>query len=151
MIIIGYQGIGKSTIAINRDNTIDLESGNFFIDGERDENWYIPYCNIAISLSEQLNTVFVSSHEVVRDYLASLPRTELIAVCYPVIDLRREWVQKLHDRLIRTGLDKDYKAWKNAALRYEENVIELMAMPFIQIPIKSMDYSLKELIKEYDA
>lgn len=37
MIIIGYQGIGKSTLAKNSLKYIDLESGNFWINGERDE------------------------------------------------------------------------------------------------------------------
>lgn len=32
MIIIGYQGIGKSTLAKNKDfRVIDLESGNFLL------------------------------------------------------------------------------------------------------------------------
>lgn len=52
MIFIGYQGIGKSTLA-GYNRYIDLESGNFWINGKRDENWYIPYCNIAEHLSEQ--------------------------------------------------------------------------------------------------
>ena len=74
MIIIGYQGIGKSTLA-GKNKCIDLESGNFwFYDLEtyqkvRHNDWYIPYCNIANHLSEQGYIVFTSSHEVVRNEL----------------------------------------------------------------------------------
>ena len=38
MIIVGYQWIGKSTLANNETGVIDLESSNFFVDGKRDEN-----------------------------------------------------------------------------------------------------------------
>ena len=40
MIIIGYQGIGKSTLA-GHNSVIDLESGNFWNDGKRIDDWYI--------------------------------------------------------------------------------------------------------------
>lgn len=33
MIIIGYQGIGKSTLAHEDNKYIDLESGNFWYQG----------------------------------------------------------------------------------------------------------------------
>ena len=43
MIVIGYQGIGKSTYS-NKDITcIDLESGNFWVDGVRLDDWYKVY------------------------------------------------------------------------------------------------------------
>lgn len=152
MIIIGYQGIGKSTLAKKADNVIDLESGNFFVNGKRADDWYIPYCQIALHLSAQGNTVFVSSHKVVRDYLASLPETELIAVCYPIMELKQKWIIKLHDRFIYSGLEKDYKAWQNAVYNYEESIREITDTPwsFIQIPIESMDYDLDKLIRRYE-
>lgn len=52
-IVVGYQGVGKSTLAYHNRSVIDLESSNFFVDGKRDEKWYIPYCNIARSLARQ--------------------------------------------------------------------------------------------------
>ena len=67
MIYVGYQGIGKSSIA-GKNKCIDLESGNFWVDGKRDENWYIIYCNIAQHLSEQGYNVFLSSHKLLIDY-----------------------------------------------------------------------------------
>ena len=70
MIIIGYQGIGKSTLANCNLNYVDLESSNFYIDGKRADDWYKPYCKIAEHLSQQGYYVFVSSHKVVRDELS---------------------------------------------------------------------------------
>ena len=65
MIVIGYQGIGKSTIShASKGNFIDLESGNFWVDGKRDPEWFKPYCQIALHLHKQGYVVFTSSHEV---------------------------------------------------------------------------------------
>ena len=47
MIIIGYQGIGKSTLANNKNGYIDLESSSFWNNGTRIPDWHIYYCRIA--------------------------------------------------------------------------------------------------------
>ena len=48
MIIIGYQGIGKSTLASRYPgHYIDLESSHFNNDlGKKEPGWHIPYCKI---------------------------------------------------------------------------------------------------------
>ena len=46
MIIIGYPGIGKSTLAVQHLGYIDLESSNFKVDGIKIEGWQEIYCNI---------------------------------------------------------------------------------------------------------
>ena len=149
MIIIGFQGIGKSTLSRSASNVIDLESGFFWNGNYRPEDWYVYYCQVAIDLSNQGNTVFTSSHQVVRDYLASLPKNELIAVCYPSLELKDEWIEKLRVRYERTQLQKDYKAWMNAVDRYDDNIRELMASSFDKIEIDSMFYDLHQLIRDY--
>ena len=111
MIIIGYQGIGKSTLA-GRDKFIDLESGNFWVDGKRAEDWYKPYCQIAEHLSAQGFTVFTSSHEVVRKQLRN--SKEKVFVAFPSLELKDCWIEKLKMRWEDTQLDKDYKAYMNA-------------------------------------
>ena len=68
MIYVGYQGIGKSSIS-GKNNCIDLESGNFWVDGKRIDDWYKIYVNIAEHLSNQGYKVFMSSHKVVREEL----------------------------------------------------------------------------------
>lgn len=146
MIIIGYQGIGKSTLAGNY-NCIDLESGNFWVDGKRDENWYIPYCNIAEHLSKQGFIVFTSSHQVVRDRLAN--SEEKVFCVFPSVVLRKPWIQKLKERWERTKLDKDYKAYMNAEDRYADNIIELLDFKNTWI-IHSMNYDLLEIVKNIE-
>ena len=70
-VVVGYQGIGKSTLAFHNNRVIDLESSNFFVDGERPANWHIIYCKIARALCKQGYIVCVSSHKEVREELAN--------------------------------------------------------------------------------
>lgn len=142
MIVIGYQGIGKSTLAGRDHRFIDLESGNFWIDGKRADDWYKPYCKIAEHLSEQGYIVFTSSHEVVRNQL--IESYEPVVLCFPAVELKDEWIQKLEKRYEETGLAKDYKALMNAMDRYENNINELSESNFLcKIILKNMDYDLE--------
>lgn len=145
MIIVGYQGIGKSTLA-GVNNCIDLESGNFWINGNRSDDWYIPYCQIANHLSEQGYTVFTSSHEVVRKELER--SKEKVFVVFPSILIKDEWVKKLRKRYEATGLEKDFKALANAEDRYKENISELMMGNLKFYEINNMDYDLLQIIAQ---
>lgn len=153
MIFIGYQGVGKSTIAEHDIISIDLESGNFWYkltdtsEPIRDKLWYIPYCNIAESLSLQGYNVFVSSHECVRKQLAN--SIEHVVAIVPAIELKDAWVHKLARRYEASGLDKDYKAWMNAKDRYEANIQEIKQDCKNIIEITRMQYDLSLLIHRY--
>lgn len=145
MIIIGYQGIGKSSIAGRNNKFIDLESGNFWVDGKRAEDWYKPYCQIAEHLSQQGYIVFTSSHEVVRKQLEW--SREVVVVAYPGLNLKDMWIDKLENRYRDTGLEKDYKALMNAKERYEENIKELANSNFAyKIALCNSDYDLEASI-----
>lgn len=148
MIIIGYQGIGKSTLAKDSWKYIDLESGNFWINGERDEQWYKPYCNIANHLSAQGYTVFTSSHKEVREELKN--SSEVVKIAFPALELKTDWLIRLTNRYNESMLEKDYKALINASLYYEDNINDLMNEPFDKIVINNIDYNLRKLIEEND-
>ena len=142
MIVIGYQGIGKSTLAKNANGYIDLESGNFFVDEVRPDDWYRTYCQIAHNLSEQGYVVFVSSHKVVRDELRNFYTDDLLLV-YPALALKDEWVEKLRVRWEISGKEKDYKAYMNAADRYDENIQEMsVETGFVHVVLYDMNYDL---------
>lgn len=152
MVIVGYQGIGKSTLCKKNLKYVDLESSNFFVDGKRAEDWYIPYCSIAENLSSQGYDVFVSSHEVVRRELRErYPDLEKMIIC-PTVELAEPWTEKLKRRYEKTKhLDgvgiKNYKAYMNAKDRYVENITELMSESgFIIHLITDMEYLLQEEI-----
>ena len=147
MIVIGYQGIGKSTMVKDIESfSIDLESSNFFVDGKRDENWYIPYCNIANDISSQGYIVFTSSHKPIRNYLKN--SKERVVVVFPALELKEQWVERLKKRYETSGLEKDYKSMMHAVKNYEYDIKDLMKEPFDKIIIDSMDYNLKNMILE---
>ena len=148
MIIIGYQGIGKSTIARLNKNFIDLESGNFWVDGKRADDWYKPYCKIAEHLSQQGHYVFVSSHEVVRNELKKC--FEPVICCIPTLELKEFWIKKLEQRFNQSKKDKYYKAWKNAEDRYEENIREIADSGFPIAWIEDEHYNLATKIIEVE-
>lgn len=154
MIIIGYQGIGKSTAAKDDLHYIDLESTNFRVgpNGEKDEHWYAAYANIALDLSRQGYRVFTSSHAVVRQWLGEHQRVDdFIFICYPSIGLKEEWIERLQCRFNQTNLRKDELALLNAKDRYVDNIREMMLdgekYNFIPLEIKGMTYDLKSFIE----
>lgn len=144
MIIIGYQGIGKSTLASKNLKYIDLESSCMRVNGERADNWWEIYCNVAEELSCQGYIVFVSSHAVVRNRLKN--SKEKIYVCYPSLELEDEWIRRLENRYYNTELDKDYRAWKNAEECYASNIQDLEQSGFTPIIILNMKYKLKDIL-----
>ena len=146
MIIIGYQGIGKSTMAHLNEHYIDLESGCFWIQGKRADDWYKPYCKMAEHISAQGHCVFVSSHEVVRNELKH--SFEEVMCCTPALELKDVWIERLKVRYEESQLEKDYKAWKNAEDRYEENIKEIVDSGYPMIWIKEIPYNLDTLILE---
>lgn len=146
MIISGYQGVGKSTLAVKSNNFIDLESSSFFVDGVRPDNWYVMYCQVAINLSQQGHDVFVSSHKVVRDYLADHSDEKLVLV-FPDKDLKSQWIDRLQKRYDQTKSDKDYKALKNAECSYDSNILDLMNQSgFKKIILIDTSYKLSQCL-----
>ena len=151
MIIIGYQGIGKSTLCKTYGiilRYIDLESGLMkdpMNGNKRWDNWAEIYCNIALSLSGQGYTVFVSSHKAVQDILVE-SKDEVIAI-YPSKRVKDEWIKKLLERYKKTRLKKDEIAWLDAKANFDSEIDILENSPFVKSSIFFMDYDLKEVIE----
>ncbi len=144
MIIIGYPGIGKSSIA-GKNDIIDLESGNFWAEGKRPNNWYVCYCNIAEHLSRQGYIVFVSSHKVVYERLKKYSKEAIYAI-FPASSLRDAWVERLKTRYETTKLSKDFKAWQHAAFEFREDIWDLMNCGIKFYVINDMEYRLQDII-----
>lgn len=148
MIIIGYQGIGKSSVAGADTGCIDLESSNFWVDGMRPRDWYKYYCEIAFDLSRQGYVVFTSSHKDVRNYfLEHLEKDRVIAI-FPKKELKSQWIQKLQDRFDTDVCEKNYKALMNAKDKFEENIEDMSNWGGEVYMIDTIDYDLKDIIKE---
>lgn len=116
-IVIGYQGVGKSTMCRKYADCVDLESSSFWFKDENEnpkrwDNWFNIYGNIAEHLSHQGHIVCIASHFAVRQRLKN--SSEKIIVVVPALELRDRWVKRLYYRYLDTATDKDYKAWMNA-------------------------------------
>jgi len=148
MIIIGYPGIGKSTLARKDPRYIDLCPEDFIYNGSRPEHWYVYYCNIAERLSKQGYIVFVASHETVRRHLSAYSREKLLAV-YPSITLKNEWIAMLKKRYEVSRSNKDERAYQRAKKEYLNDISALSLSGIRHVEIWKMDYNLAELIKDF--
>lgn len=145
MIIIGYPGIGKTTLAGRDHKYIDLESSNFKINGERSEDWYKIYCKVAEDLSRQGYVVFVSCHSAIREALRD--SGEDIAVICPIGMLEKKWITKLRYRYEKTNSDKDKMAYERARDHYNEDIVSLYNYPTrYQVWLTNMSYDLESEI-----
>lgn len=159
MIIFGYQGIGKSTLANSLEGAqfIDLESSMFRtpMHPERSEDWFQAYGNIAYHLSHESNKVVLCScHDKIRDYIYEEKETknEHIAICYPSLDLKDAWLERLTKRYELTHELKDKAALDFAVASYTSSIKALEKdTNFDHIVICDINYSLLEAIKSYHA
>lgn len=165
MIITGYQGIGKTTLANNCDKVIDLESSCFTKHNEngtsvKPDDWYVYYCQIAENLSRQGKIVFISSHSEVRNYLAAYT-TETFCAIFPEQQLKQKWLERLKQRYTQTNDEKDKRALEHAEKYYNQDIArfyyesknqgEYGPQYYKEIRIiDSMDYDLKKLVKELE-
>lgn len=179
MIIIGYPGVGKSTLADKYDSfdyttkkgvfpksVIDLESSAFnmlndelgFVDINgrpcKSNNWAEVYCRVACELSDQDHLVFVSSHADVQKHLRKYDGP--VGIVYPSINLKDKWLERLRMRYMYESLntkekDKNFAAYNRACDHYEEDIAALKNNGFELIEITSMDYDLAKLIFEEEA
>ena len=149
MIIIGFPGIGKSTLACNNYKFVDLESSYFKTPDARNEDWVVEYCQCAVYLSLHGFIVFVSSHKAVRDYLAKIHISEPIVYIFPSERIKEQWIKKLEDRYMNSGLDKDYRAFIRARDHYDDDIRELYSdgIPYKWI-ITNINYNLEEEIEK---
>ena len=151
LIIIGYQGIGKSSCASAFTSCIDLESSAFYIGNKRQTLWYIPYCQIAMNLANQGYTVFVSSHKEVRGMLSTmplLPNVGKVVVFCPNRSMKDAWIERLRKRYEETGLDKDYRALKGAESFFDANIIDLVNCGLPVYQPSAMDYDLMNYVNK---
>ena len=148
MILVGYPGVGKSSISNRMDGFVDLESSNFSINGSKDLGWVAPYINVAIDLHRQGYDVFVSSHFVVRNELKKRVRdgeidNSDVLLIYPSIDLKEEWIGKLKKRYEEDHIDGHLRAYERSKNYYDTDINDMRAdKDFANLLLDKMNYSL---------
>ena len=128
MIIIGFPGIGKSSVTraydgdTNTTGYIDLESSNFV----KDDNWVKEYCDLAIDLDLQGYNVFVSSHKAVREYLAEKQDVfpDIMEV-FPSKEMCTEWLNRLELRYMKCKTTKNERALNYMRNNFDTAVDEM--------------------------
>lgn len=156
MIIFGYQGIGKSTLANSPsgESYIDLESSMFRtpMHPERSEDWFQAYGNIVCDLDKQGKFVFSACHQQIRDYIASEKDLNgvIAVICYPSIELREEWLHRLRQRWIDTQLPKDKAALDYAEASYSSSIKALdKDTDYDHLILTKMNYNLHDILIGY--
>lgn len=144
MIIIGYPGIGKTSLA-GRNNCIDLDAKEFLTRCSSIDEWVTCYCNLANYLSNQGYTVFVSSQNEIRLHLEETSNEQLLII-YPSLALKNEWINKLKVTHMITNLETDLNEYNNVYQNYESQIQAIMDSPIDKIEIQTMDYSLNKII-----
>lgn len=150
LIIIGYQGIGKTSLTKKMHPlVIDFESSLFKIDGDRDDNWYVIYCRQAVAIAKQGFVVLVSSHQCVRDELGKYDQDGFgIVTIAPAYSLKDQWIDKLRKRYLNDSSEKNLAALKNAEEHYDKNIYQISSDPhFRHIFINSMNYDLATILQ----
>lgn len=143
MIIIGYPGIGKSTVAKNDYRFIDLDSSPW----KDIPNWAKYYIDVAEELSSQKYYVLVSSHDVVRNRLYR--SKEPVVLCYPDPKLKGPWISKLYHRFQRDHNGKNMRAYRHVEANFDEDIERMSLSPHKKLVIPTMKYNLKKLIVDY--
>ena len=152
MIIIGYPGIGKSSISSAPLQTIDLESSLYKENGDHIEDWYVLYCRQAAALAMQGYVVFVSSHKEVQEELRTyyIPDDSYtIVIVTPSLYLKDKWINKLSTRYMNTHNDKDYTSYEHVKYNYENDIKSMMSNDnncFSKIVIQDIDYDLRKIV-----
>ena len=170
MIYIGYPCIGKTTLAKEKNNFIDLESSYFSNSNSKvnpsvlyitadatstDYHNHENYCNVAIDLNNQNFNVFVSSHRQVTDYLINyyknIGQTNELCIIYPAEGLYENWSRKAFERYLKDKSAKNKRALDRILEHYAEDIDYLKRLCFAKninsIEIAEMDYKLIDYIE----
>ena len=159
-IIIGYPGVGKSSVCGTANDIIDLESTFFHNEGE--SGWEDRYVDVAIDLARQGFIVCISSHETVIKNLKDKWNKLMPPVVMVFPDHNDEmftkWLKRLETRYYESRnnddiphwvIDKNYRAWKHVERNYREEVCNLkrMDVPFLKYIIGDINQGMSNVIE----
>lgn len=142
MILFGYPGVGKTTIAKEDYRFIDLDSSDPLIRWRwQRKDWETDYCNMALLLSRQGYYVMVSTHpEVIKRIMA---RTKNVGLIFPDKLLEKPWIERLYKRYKECRNRSTHNAWLRAKEHFDEDLNQMAAIKCPKIVITTMDYNLK--------
>lgn len=118
-IILGFPGIGKTTLFNNEHKLkfLDSDSTNFSWENKektvRHSNWPQNYIDHILEEQDEVDAIFVSSHDVVRDALTKAGINYFLV--YPSLEMKDEYIQRYRNRgsnekFVRL-LEQNYEKW----------------------------------------
>lgn len=143
MIIMGYPGVGKTTMSKFDYRFIDLDSSVW----KDVPNWAKHYCKLAESLSSQGYYVFVSSHDVVRNRLFG--SKEKVCLLYPCKELKDIWIETLTKRFEKEHSAKARDAMHRVAQYFDDDIERMDQSPHKKIVIKSFPFDATKTIIDF--
>lgn len=177
MIVIGFPGIGKTSISFGENKFVDLESSCFNIIDPvtnkkvKPDNWEKLYVSVAYDLAKQGKYVCVSNHNLVIDEILDRKQKDSrldeypIVFVYPKKNLKDRWIERLTDRYNSSiQIDKDiadknkaaldavaanYDKWIDALERIDPNNVTAYGNNVYKIPIIGVDYDLAAALKRF--
>lgn len=148
MIICGYPGVGKSSVA-GWHNCIDLESSNFshcpFVLDDTNYLWEEHYVKVAADLAKQGYTVLLSTHPDVLEEVKKIEKIPVVIFC-PRLSMKEQWNERLKNRYEQTRNPKDKRAWDGAMKNWERNIEHLFDYGLPVVQPAAIDYDLKNYI-----
>ena len=155
LIICGYPGVGKSSIA-GWNNCIDLESSLFSHYGpedscrKSDDKWVREYCNLAYYLALQGYTIMTSTHKAVIDYFNCFKVTYYkdvpIVIFCPRYDMKKAWAIRLVNRYLNSENKKDLRAFQGAIEDWDKKLDHCFKTGLLVYCPDEIDYDLRDYI-----
>lgn len=177
IIVVGFPGIGKTSISFGKNNFVDLESSCFNIvdpvtnKKTKPDNWEKLYVSVAYDLAKQRKCVCVSNHSLVIGELLDRRQQDSrldeypIVFVYPKKNLKDAWIERLTERYNSSvQIDKDIADKNKAALdavaaNYDKWIDTLECIDpnnstaygnnVYKIPITGVDYDLAAALKRF--
>lgn len=177
IIVVGFPGIGKTSISFGKNNFVDLESSCFNIvdpvtnKKTKPDNWEKLYVSVAYDLAKQGKYVCVSNHSLVIGELLDRRQQDSrldeypIVFVYPKKNLKDAWIERLTERynssvqIDKDIADKDKAALDAVAANYDKwiNTLECIdpnnstayGNNVYKIPIINVDYDLAAALKRF--
>lgn len=155
LIICGYPGVGKSSIA-GWNNCIDLESSWFSYDKDGNkiypnEAWATNYCMLARQLALQGYTVLLSTHQAVINTLREgkwiLNKDGIRVVIFvPRSDMKKAWIERLINRYLESDEDIDFRAFVGGIQYWDTKMLTIRHSDFPVYCPDSIDYDFRDYI-----
>ena len=141
MIICGFRGIGKSSIARTLPGIVDLESTPF------NKNWKI-YADVIEHMDKNGYTVLVSSHRELREEL--LNRNINYFYVKPEKNLKEEYLERYKKRgNTKAFINQIKDNWDNYLKSLKgENIVELKSEEYLLDKLDYIKYIKYEELKE---